>query len=124
MTNRGEFSRGPSDEVVLAFARPTRLEANVTHDMAVPRQVLLGFTRVTIGPGQTRTVRIGLDPRALRLLGPDGRFGLLPGAWEIAVGGRAPGPSVATARDSGSQPGTAPWVQAPLTAELLIEATA
>ena len=60
--------------------------------MSVPRQMLLGFAHVSIEPGQTELVTVAVEAAVLRLVGADGQFVLLPGDYELHVGGRAPGP--------------------------------
>ena len=47
----GEYAKA-HDQVVMVFAKPT-LRDEATADMAVPRQMLLGFVRVTTMPGET-----------------------------------------------------------------------
>jgi hypothetical protein len=59
--------------------------------LAVPRQMLLGFTRITTAPGGTTTATVEVAADRLRLVGADGQFGLLHGDYELHVGGRAPG---------------------------------
>ena len=52
VTNNGEYEGAPSDEVVMAFVTPT-LHTAPTVTMAVPRQLLLGFSRAVVPPGRT-----------------------------------------------------------------------
>jgi beta-glucosidase len=93
VTNNGVWVGGAHDEVVLVFARPSpSLRAAATPAMSVPRQMLLGFAHVSIEPGQTELVTVAVEAAVLRLVGADGQFVLLPGDYELHVGGRAPGP--------------------------------
>ena len=64
MTNNGEYDGAPSDEVVMAFVTPS-LHALPTAAMAVPRQLLLGFSRAAaVPPG--RTVQVSMDKHGAR----------------------------------------------------------
>lgn len=89
VTNQGEFSK-PADEVVMVFTKPT-LRDEATPSMSVPRQMLLGFTRISTEPGKTVRATIEVKADKLRLLGSDGQYELLHGSYELSVGGRAPG---------------------------------
>jgi hypothetical protein len=97
VTNLGEYSR-PADEVVMVFAKPT-LRDEVTPAMAVPRQMLLGFTRISTQPGTTVRATIEVKADKFRLLGSDGQYQLLHGEYELFVGGRAPGSENAATAD-------------------------
>ena len=115
VTNNGEYAAGPSEEVVLVFARP-QLSQPPTPGMSVPRQMLVGFSKISIQPGKTSSVVIAVPSHRLRLVGHDERsFELLRGRYELYVGGCAPGSSVGmpTAEEGGPQP--------PLTAALLVQ---
>ena len=84
VTNNGEYEAGSSDEVVMAFAVP-RLAATVAP--SVPRQILLGFSRVTLAPGRTATAHIRVPAKRLRIVGADDAYELQRGSYEIRVGG-------------------------------------
>eukprot|EP01043_Picozoa_sp_COSAG02_P000111 COSAG02_NODE_2_length_75708_cov_87.013953_14_plen_423_part_00 len=101
VTNQGEYSKA-SDEVVMIFAKPT-LRDEVTPDMSVPRQMLLGFQRISTEPGKTTRATIKVKADKLRLLGADGQYELLHGEYDLFVGGRAPG-SVGTATTDVAEP--------------------
>jgi hypothetical protein len=102
VTNNGEYAHA-HDEIVMVFARPTlrqttgkgsdatRAAATVTEAMSVPRQMLLGFTRVSTMPGETVRATVEVATESMRLVGPGGSFELLHGDYELHVGGRAPG---------------------------------
>lgn len=54
-----------------------------------PYQELAGFERITLQPGQTRTVRFTLGQRQLRALTADLRWVVEPGNFEVMVGDNA-----------------------------------
>ena len=69
------------DEVVqLYVAKPG--------DKANP--VLAGFTRVSLKAGESRTVSLPLDARALSQVGQDGNRKVLPGEYVVNLGGGQP----------------------------------
>jgi beta-glucosidase len=70
----------PLDEVVQLYIR--RRFASVTRPVAE----LKGFSRVTLKPGEKRRVDFNLGPKKLGFLGPDMKFGVEPGDYEITVG--------------------------------------
>ena len=112
VANNGEYS-GASDEVVMVFAKPTLAQAP-SPAMSVPRQMLLGFAKVSTKPGRTVHVTVEVPARNLRLVGPDDMsFGLLAGSYELHVGGCAPGEGVGMSATN--------RLQQPLTATLLVE---
>ena len=134
VTNNGEYSL-PHDEVVMVFAKPNLRDeptpdmSGVYHSVVcsstvrplacffsvalltcclsstVPRQMLLGFTRITTKPGATITATVEVAAHRLRLVGADGQFGLLHGDYELHVGGRAPGYAPASGGDGMTQVG-------------------
>jgi beta-glucosidase len=73
------------DEVVQLYV--TDVEATVP----VPLRSLQGFQRVTLQPGERRTVTFTLAPHQLSVVHDDGRRVVEPGVFEIAVGGKQPG---------------------------------
>jgi len=50
-----------------------------TAEWPEPRHTLIGFERVTLKPGERRTVRMSLSPAQVDILGP--------GTFEISAGG-------------------------------------
>ena len=58
-----------------------------------PKEMLLGFVRTQLlQPGDAETVCISINLSTLRLMAPDGdSFGLLPGEYNLSVGGSPPG---------------------------------
>jgi beta-glucosidase len=81
VTNTGPRT---SDEVVQLYVKD--LEASV----AVPHHALRGFERITLAPGEARTVTFTLTPRDFSLIDDAGRRILEPGAFRIHVGGSQP----------------------------------
>ena len=61
----------------------------------VPRIALRGFQRVTLAPGETRTLEFDLDPRDLSAVDISGDRQVMPGRYRIWVGSGQPGPDVA-----------------------------
>jgi beta-glucosidase len=57
----------------------------------VPRRSLAAFARVSLAPGERRSMRFSLPARQLSTVGADGRRVVGPGAYEISVGGKQPG---------------------------------
>ena len=71
----------------MVFGRP-RLSAPATPSMAVPRQQLLGFTKVWLDPGEMRQVLVEVPVEGMKLVGPRGGHPvLLEGSWELHVTG-------------------------------------
>jgi beta-glucosidase len=54
--------------------------------VSTPVKQLRGFERVTLQPGQRRTVTFTLGPEDLQILGPDMRWTVWPGTFDILVG--------------------------------------
>jgi beta-glucosidase len=57
----------------------------------VPRRSLAAFARVSLAPGEKRSVRFSLPARQLSTVRADGHRVVEPGAYEISVGGKQPG---------------------------------
>ena len=57
----------------------------------MPVRSLQGFQRVTLQPGERRTITFLLTPRQLSLIDAHNQRVVEPGVFEIAVGGRQPG---------------------------------
>lgn len=68
------------DEVVQLYLRD-QVSSSITYE-----KVLRGFERVTLNPGETRTVRFMLEPEDLQLLNPDMQWVVEPGEFDIMVG--------------------------------------
>jgi beta-glucosidase len=73
------------DEVVQLYL------TDIAASVPVPIRSLQGFQRVTLQPGERRTVTFTLTPRQLSLLDATGRRRVEPGVFEVAVGGKQPG---------------------------------
>ena len=63
VTNNGEFTAAPSEEVVTVFALPTldKEEEREEEGMSVPRQVLWGFTKISVPPHTTVNVEVCVE---------------------------------------------------------------
>jgi beta-glucosidase len=59
-----------------------------------PIRSLAGFERISLRPGERRTVNFRLGPRELSSVANDGRRAVRPGGLQIAVGGRQPAQNV------------------------------
>ncbi len=68
------------DEVVQLYIR------DVAASVARPVRELRGFERVTLRPGEARTVRFALGPKDLGFYGRSMRFAVEPGAFKVFVG--------------------------------------
>jgi beta-glucosidase len=88
VTNAGD--RG-GDEVVQAYLLPPDAgRAERMTDPVLQRQ-LVGFQRVTLKPGETRTARFVIDPRAMSSVDHGGIRRVLPGEYRLWLGGGQPG---------------------------------
>ena len=77
MTNTGSMA---GDEVVQLYVRD-KYSSVVTYD-----SVLRGFERVSLEPGETKTVRFLLSPEDLQILDADMKWTVEPGEFEIMAG--------------------------------------
>jgi beta-glucosidase len=57
----------------------------------VPFQHLIGFERVTLEPGESRTLKFSLTPEMMSFFNDDGKLMLEPGDFRLEVGGCSPG---------------------------------
>ncbi|HEU4558648.1 MAG TPA: glycoside hydrolase family 3 C-terminal domain-containing protein, partial [Longimicrobium sp.] len=85
-------------EVVLLYTR--QRFAQLTP--AVKR--LRGFHRVTLKPGESRTVTFNLSPSDLTYVGRDGRPVLEPGVFDVMVGGQTASFTVASTAPASTSP--------------------
>ncbi|MBN1482981.1 glycoside hydrolase family 3 protein [candidate division KSB1 bacterium] len=81
VTNTGKM---PGEEVVQLYV--TDVEASVP----VPVRSLQGFRRISLAPGEKKTVTFSLTPYQLSLLDKDDRRLVEPGLFRISVGGSQP----------------------------------
>jgi beta-glucosidase len=56
----------------------------------VPIRQLCGFERVSLAPGETKTVTFTLSPAQMALIDEAGQAVTAPGEYQVAVGGRQP----------------------------------
>lgn len=77
VTNVGDR---PGDEVVQMYVRDR--VSSVTR----PVKELKGFQRITLAPGETRTVTLEITPRSLAFWNIDMEFVVEPGEFEIMIG--------------------------------------
>ena len=80
---KNDGTRG-SDEIVQVYI--IDLEASVR----VPLRQLVGFARVHLEPGQTRSVSFSIAARQMSLIDEEGRRVLEPGRFRVCVGGCQP----------------------------------
>jgi beta-glucosidase len=80
--NTGNVS---ADEVAQLYV--SALEAR----LPAPISQLIGFQRVSLKPGQSKTIRFSVTPEMLMLFDEDGRQKLEPGKFRLTVGGCSPG---------------------------------
>jgi beta-glucosidase len=83
--NTGEFA---GDEVVQLYL--SNLKAPVT----VPIRSLKGFKRINLLPGETKTVEFSIPPDAFSIINDKNERVILPGQFEIYVGGGQPGSKI------------------------------
>lgn len=61
----------------------------------MPRHALRGFQRVSLKPGESRTLRFDLSPRDLSSVTPEGMRRVAPGSYRVTIGSGQPGTGVA-----------------------------
>ncbi|MBB4097422.1 glycoside hydrolase family 3 C-terminal domain-containing protein [Sphingomonas kyeonggiensis] len=71
-----------------------QLYLNFPDDPGAPRVALRGFQRVTLKPGEARTIRFDLSPRDLSAVTVDGVRKVLAGDYRVTVGSGQPGTGV------------------------------
>ena len=79
VTNTGTMS---GDEVVEAYLK-TPQEGGPIHS-------LVGFDRVTIGPGASKEVVLRIEPRSLSSVDDQGNRSILAGKYTLTLGGAQP----------------------------------
>ena len=88
VTNAGARA---GDEVVQAYLVPPGDGTAPGLTDAVVQRMLVGFARVPLAPGERRTVRFIVDPRAMSQVDRAGTRRVLPGAYRLWIGGGQPG---------------------------------
>jgi beta-glucosidase len=79
-------SERAGDEVVELYLTQPR-------QALTPIRTLGGFERVRLGPGETRRVTLVLDPRTIGQVDAQGERVIVPGTYQVFVGGTQPGES-------------------------------
>jgi len=82
VTNKGNVA---AEEVVQLYI--TDVEASVT----VPLSALKGFKRVTLQPGESKTVQFEITPELMSIVNNDGRKIIEKGEFKVTIGGCSPG---------------------------------
>jgi beta-glucosidase len=72
------------DEVVQLYLNPMFIST------LVPIRQLQGFERVSLAPGEAKTVTFALTPRQIALIGDTGQPVVEPGQYQLTIGGRQP----------------------------------
>ncbi|MCB0636423.1 MAG: glycoside hydrolase family 3 C-terminal domain-containing protein [Lewinella sp.] len=81
VTNDGSM---PGEEVVQLYV------SDLAASVDVPRYALRGFQRITLAPGEVKTVTFTVTPEDLMLINEAGERVLEPGTFRISVGGSVP----------------------------------
>lgn len=81
VTNTGQY---PGEDVVQLYIKD--VEATVR----VPLYSLKGFTRVTLKPGESKTIKFTITPEMLKLINDKGESVLESGEFKISIGGSLP----------------------------------
>ena len=97
VTNAGTIS---GDEVVEAYLK--------TPQQNGPIHSLVGFERVTIGPGGSKEVSIKIDPRSLSSVDDQGNRSILAGQYTLTLGSTQPQETQAKSEANFSVTGTQP----------------
>ena len=97
VTNEGTMS---GDEVVEAYLK-TPQEGGPIHS-------LVGFDRVTVGPGGSKEVTLKIDPRSLSSVDDQGNRSILAGKYTLTLGGAQPEETAAKSEAGFTVTGTAP----------------
>jgi beta-glucosidase len=61
-----------------------------------PRVALRGFQRVSLAPGEQRTISFDLSPRDLSAVTADGTREVMPGNYTVSIGSGQPDTGIAT----------------------------
>ena len=71
-----------------------QLYLNFPEAPGTPRLALRGFQRLSLKPGEARTVNFELSPRDLSSVTPEGEHVVLAGSYTVSVGSGQPGTGV------------------------------
>ena len=76
-----------------ALAGDEVVQLYVSHEGKVDAatRTLVGFERIHLNAGETKTLTYNISPKQYALIGADGNTLLEPGALTISVGGKQPG---------------------------------
>jgi beta-glucosidase len=80
VTNRGDRD---GDEVVQVYLAPKSIPAS-------PIRTLVGFERIHLAAGASRELDLAIDSRQLSIVSPAGERRIMPGEYELAIGGGQP----------------------------------
>lgn len=94
--------RRPGTEVVQAYVRAPEGQG------PAPRHALAGFARVSLRPGQSKTVSVRLDPRIFRLYRDDGTAFIPDAPFTVFLGGGQPGFAKTVAAKTKAPPNVRP----------------
>ena len=97
VTNSGTVA---GDEVVEAYLK--------TPQSGGPAFSLVGFQRVNIAPGESKDVKIEIDPRSLSSVDDQGNRSILEGKYTVTLGGAQPQETEAKSEATFTVTGTAP----------------
>ena len=98
-------------DVVQVYATPPRSSAM---PKGAPLQNLIGFEKVAVAKGTSRTVQVPVDTAQLETAMADGTRTLVPGAYTLSVGGHQPNDAEGTAAAGPTLTATihVPWPRA------------
>jgi len=82
--NVKNIGESAGDEVVQLYV------SNLNASVAVPVRSLKGFRRIHLLPGEVKTVEFSIPPHAFSIINDKNEREVLPGQFEISVGGRQP----------------------------------
>lgn len=93
-------------EVIQVYARPPGSESSASDAQGAPKgaplQNLIGFIKVDLPKGTSKTVDVPIDAVQMETAMEDGTRSILPGSYSISVGGHQPGDKEGTAGTSGA----------------------
>ena len=73
---------------------------DVVATVPVPLRSLIGFERLSLRPGEKRTVTFTITPRQMSLIDDDGKRIIEPGEFLVSAGGGQPGPKTISGKFS------------------------